>query len=87
MKYMGYMGHMGVMVYMDCTLNNFMHIKVHPEQPPVHADQFDVVYDSLKVIHVPLLVHVVNEGHGVHGMHADKLHALLSAAKTTSGSC
>jgi hypothetical protein len=28
-----YMGYMGVMGYMDCTLNNFIHFSVHPEQP------------------------------------------------------
>jgi hypothetical protein len=70
---MKYMGYMGVMVYMDCT--------------PVHADQFDVAYDPLKLVHVLLLVHVVHGGHGVHGLHADKLHALLSASRTTSCSC
>jgi hypothetical protein len=28
---------------------------VHPEQPPVHADQFDVPYDPLELINVPLM--------------------------------
>jgi hypothetical protein len=49
------MWYMEVMVYMDCTLNNFVHLKVHPEQPPVHADQFDVPYDPLELINVPLM--------------------------------
>jgi hypothetical protein len=84
---MGYMGHMGVMVYMDCTLNNFMHIKVHPEQPPVHADQFDVPHDPLELLTVPVLVHVVLGGHGIHGLHPDQLHALLSVSRITSCSC
>jgi DNA-directed RNA polymerase subunit L len=46
-----YMWYMGVMVYMDCTLINLMHL-VHPEQHPVHADQFDV---SHELLHVPLM--------------------------------
>jgi hypothetical protein len=40
---------------MDCSLNNFMHFKVHPEQPPVHADQFDVRHEPLGLLHVPLM--------------------------------
>jgi hypothetical protein len=34
---------------MECTLNNFIHVKVHlqQQQPPVHADQFDVPHDLL----------------------------------------
>jgi hypothetical protein len=34
---------------MDCTLINFLHLKLHPEKPPVHADQFDVPQNSLLV--------------------------------------
>jgi hypothetical protein len=49
------MWYKGVMVYMDCTLNNFMHFKVHPEQPLVHADQFDVPHEPLGNLHVPLM--------------------------------
>jgi hypothetical protein len=41
------MWHIGVMVYMDCSQINFMHFYVHPKQPPVYADQFDVPYDLL----------------------------------------
>jgi hypothetical protein len=51
-----YMWYMGVMVYMDCTLNNFLHFLVHPEQPPVHADQFDVPHDPLKLLHVCVIM-------------------------------
>jgi hypothetical protein len=47
-------GYIGVMGYMDCTLNNLMHLKVHPEQPPVHADQFDEPHESLGLLHVSL---------------------------------
>jgi hypothetical protein len=46
---------MGIMVYMDCTLINFRHFKVHPEQPPVHADQFMCLMDLLGLFHVPLM--------------------------------
>jgi hypothetical protein len=28
---------------------------VHPEQPPVHADQFDVLHEPLGLHHVPLM--------------------------------
>jgi hypothetical protein len=28
---------------------------VHPKQPPVHADQFDVPYDPLELLNVPLM--------------------------------
>jgi hypothetical protein len=49
------MWYMGVMVYMDCTLINFMHFLVHPEQPPVHADQFDVPHEPLGLLHVSLM--------------------------------
>jgi hypothetical protein len=66
-----YMWYMGVMVYMDCTLINLMHFLVHPEQPPVHADQFDVPQDPLELLHVPVLIHVVHGGHGVHGLHPE----------------
>jgi hypothetical protein len=51
---------------MDCTLDNFMHIKVHPERPTVHADQFDVPHEPLGLLHVTVLVHVVHGGHGEH---------------------
>jgi hypothetical protein len=70
-----YMWYMGVMVYMDCTLISFMYFLVHQGQPPVHADQFDVPHDPIKLLHVPVLVHVVHGGHGVHGLHPDQLHA------------
>jgi hypothetical protein len=82
-----YMWYMGVMVYMDCTLNNFVHFKVHPEQPPVYADQFDVPHDPLELLHVTVLLHVVHEGHGVYVLHPEQLRALLNASKTTSCSC
>jgi hypothetical protein len=81
------MTYMGVMVYTDCTLIPFMHFKVHPEQPPVHADQFDVPHDPLALLHVPVLVNVVHGGHCVHELHPDNLNALLSASITTSCSC
>jgi hypothetical protein len=71
-----YMEYMGVMVYMDCTLINFMHFSVHPEQPLVHADQLYVPHNPLELLHVPVLVHVVHGNHGVHGMHPDQLRAL-----------
>jgi hypothetical protein len=45
--YMGYMARS--MVFMDCTLNNFMHFSVHPEQPPVHAGQFYLPHDPLEI--------------------------------------
>jgi hypothetical protein len=47
-----YMWNVGVIVYMDCTLINFMHFLVHQEQPPVHADQFDMPHDPLELLHV-----------------------------------
>jgi hypothetical protein len=28
---------------------------VHQEQPPVHADQFNVPHDPLELLHVPLM--------------------------------
>jgi hypothetical protein len=28
---------------------------VHPAQPPVHADQFDVPHEPLGLLHVPLM--------------------------------
>jgi hypothetical protein len=34
---------------MDCTLNNFMHLLVHLEQPPIQADQFDVPHVPLEI--------------------------------------
>jgi hypothetical protein len=60
---------------------------VHPEQPPVHANQFDVLYDPLELLHVPVLIIVAHGGHGVHGLHPDQLHAIISASKTTSCFC
>jgi hypothetical protein len=69
---------------MDCALNNLMHIYVHPEQPPMHADQFNVHYDPLELLHVPVLVHGVHGSHGVHELHPDQLHALLRATRTAS---
>jgi hypothetical protein len=71
-------------LYMDCTLNNFMHFSVHPEQPPVHADQFDVPHDILQLLHVPVLVHEVHLGHCVHGLHPEQLHVLLRESRRTS---
>jgi hypothetical protein len=59
------MGYMGVMVYLDCTLINFMHFLVHPEKPPFHADQFHVPHDPLELLYVPVLVLVVHGGHDV----------------------
>jgi hypothetical protein len=82
-----YMVYMGVMVYMDCTLINFMHFLVHPGQPPVHADQFDVPNVLLECLHVTVLAYGVHEGHGVHGQHPEQLYALISASRTTSCSC
>jgi hypothetical protein len=32
-----------------------MHLKVHPEQPSVHADQSDVPHEPLGLLHVPLM--------------------------------
>jgi hypothetical protein len=78
---------MGVMVYMDCTLNSFEHFLVHPKQPAVHADQFDVPHDPLELLHVNVLEYVVHGGHGVHGLHPEQLHALFSASRTTSCKC
>jgi hypothetical protein len=57
---------------------------VHPEQPFIHADEFDVPHDPLELLYVPVFVHVVYGGHGVHGMLPDQLHALLSESRTTS---
>jgi hypothetical protein len=48
---------MEYMEVMDCTLNNLMHFKGHPEQPPVHADKFDVPHDPLELLHVLVPVH------------------------------
>jgi hypothetical protein len=64
-----------------------MHIKVHPEQLPVHADQFYVPNDPLELLHVPVLVHGVHGSHGIHELHPDQLYALLSATRSTSCSC
>jgi hypothetical protein len=75
------------MVYMEFTLNNFMHFKVHPEQSLVHADQFDVPYDPLELLHVTALIHVVHGGNGAHGLQPKQLCALLIASRTTSSSC
>jgi hypothetical protein len=47
----------------------------------MHADQFDVPYDPLKLFHLPVLLH------GVHGLHPEQLHALISASRRTSSSC
>jgi hypothetical protein len=58
----------GVMLYLDCNLISFMHFLVHPQQLPVHADQFNVPHDPLELLRVPVLVHVVHWGHGVHGL-------------------
>jgi hypothetical protein len=44
-----YMWYMGFMVYMDCTLINLMHVLVHPEQPPDHADQLMCLMTLLKL--------------------------------------
>jgi hypothetical protein len=41
----------------------------------------------LKHLHVTVLVHVVQGGHGVHGLHPEQLRALLSASRTTSCVC
>jgi hypothetical protein len=60
---------------------------VHPEQPPYHADQFDVPHVPFEHLHVHVLVHVVHGVHGVHGLHSDQLHALICASRTTSLSC
>jgi hypothetical protein len=79
-----YMGYMGVMVYMDCTLINFMHFLVHPEQPD--SDQIDMPHDPLELLHVPVLVHVVDGGHGVQGP-SDQLCSLLTLSRTTSCPC
>jgi hypothetical protein len=65
--------YMGVMVYMNGTLNNFMHLLVHPEQPPVHTDQLDMPLDLLELLHVPVLVHGEYGGHGVHGLTLEQL--------------
>jgi hypothetical protein len=46
-----------------------MHFLVHPEQPPVHADLFDVPHDPLYLFHVPVLVHGVHGIHGVNVLH------------------
>jgi hypothetical protein len=60
---------------------------MHPEQPPGHADQFDVLQDPLELLHVLVLVHWVHGGHGVHGLQHEKLNALRSASRTTSCLC
>jgi hypothetical protein len=52
------MWYMGVMVHMDCTLNNFVHLKLHPEQPPVHADQFEVPHDPLELLNVSIMTEI-----------------------------
>jgi hypothetical protein len=52
------------------------HALLRPEQPPVHAHQFNVPHDLLELLHVPVLVHVVHEGHGVHGLHPNQPHAV-----------
>jgi hypothetical protein len=72
---------------MDCTLNSFELFSLHPEQPPVHADQFDVPHDPLELLHVTVLEYVVHGGHGVHGLHPEQLYALLSESRTTSCAC
>ena len=39
---------------------------MHPEQPPVNVDQFDVPHDPLGLLHVPLMtVIIVIRGHTV----------------------
>jgi hypothetical protein len=53
-----YLWYMGVMVHMDCTLNNFVHFLLNPEQPPVNADQFDVPYDPLELLNVPIMTEI-----------------------------
>jgi hypothetical protein len=53
---------------------------VHPEQPHVHADQFDVPYNPLELLHVPVLVPGVHISQGIHGLNPEQLHALLSAS-------
>jgi hypothetical protein len=57
---------------------------MHPELPPVIADQFDMPYEALELLHVPVLVHLVHGGHGVDGLHPNQLHTLLSASRNTS---
>jgi hypothetical protein len=52
---------------------------VHPEQPPVHADQYDVLHDPLELRHGPVLVHGAHGSHDVYGLHPEQLHALISA--------
>jgi hypothetical protein len=60
---------------------------VHPERPPVHADQFDVPHEPLGLLHVTVLVQVLHGGHGEHGLHPKQLNARLSASRTTSCAC
>jgi hypothetical protein len=55
------------MVHMNCTMNNFMHFLVHSGQSPVHAPQYNVPYDPFELLYVPVLVHGVPKGHGLHG--------------------
>jgi hypothetical protein len=71
----------------DGITENFVQFYVHPEQPPVYADQFDVTHDPLELLHVTVLLHVVNGGNCVHGLHPEQLRALISASRTTSCSC
>jgi hypothetical protein len=35
---------------------------VHPVQPPVHADQFDVPHDLIELLDMLVLVHKVHGG-------------------------
>jgi hypothetical protein len=42
---------MVVMVYMDCNMKNLMHFEVHPEQPRVYANTFNVLQDPLELVH------------------------------------
>jgi hypothetical protein len=32
---------------------------VHPEQPPVHADQFDVPHEPLGLLNAPLMTEMI----------------------------
>jgi hypothetical protein len=54
-----------------------MHFYVHPEQPLYHADQFDVPYDPLELLHVPVLVNGVHMGHGVHVQKRSQLSTII----------
>jgi hypothetical protein len=60
---------------------------VHPEQPHFYADKFNVPFDLLELIDVPVLVHGVHGGLGVHELHSEQRHALRSASRTTSCLC